>query len=194
MKTQPSHFILRFENECIHHTTPADVVLMDLRMKRVDGIAATRRLRALPAPPQVIVLTTWDVDDAVLAALDAGASGFLLKASSPTEIPFAIRAAMAGDAVLSPRSTRQLLDRLSRDPALTQRQAAEQLVGGLTDRERDVAAAVGRGLTNEEIGAELYMAASTAKSHIANVQTKLDAKNRVGIAVIAERAGLLRPA
>lgn len=173
--------------------SPVDVVLMDLRMPHIDGITATRQLRALPHPPEVIALTTWDVDDAVVGALSAGASGFLLKTASPTEIVGAIRSALAGESVLSPRSARQLLDHLARDAAVEQRHSAQQAVGALTDREREVAAAVGRGLTNDQIGAELYLAAATAKSHIAAIQTKLGVANRVGIAVLAERAGLLRP-
>ena len=174
-------------------TTPVDVVLMDLRMPRVDGITATRQLRVLPHPPQVIALTTWDVDDAVVAALDAGASGFLLKTSSPQEILSAIRATLVGDAVLSPRSTRQLLDHLARDSASEQRREAEQAVGTLTEREREVAAAAGRGLTNKEIGGELYLAEATVKAHLSTIQTKLGVANRVNVAVLAERAGLLRP-
>ncbi len=172
---------------------PVDVVLMDLGMPRVDGIVATKEIRTLPKPPHIIALTTWDVDDAVMAALEAGASGFLLKTSSPQEIIGAIRSVMAGDAVLSPRSTRRLLDQLARDPAVEQRRAAQQAVAGLTDRERDVAAAVARGLTNASIGAELYLAEATIKSHVATIQSKLGVANRVGIAVLAERAGLLRP-
>lgn len=171
-----------------------DVVLVDLRMPRLDGIAATKAIRGLPNPPHVIALTTWDVDDAVMAALAAGASGFLLKTSSPAEIIGAIRSVMAGDAVLSPRSTRQLLDQLGRDPAVAQRRAAEKAVAALTDREREVAIAVARGLTNAAIGAELYLAEATVKAHISTIQTKLSVPNRVGIAVLAERAGLLRPA
>lgn len=169
-----------------------DVVLMDLRMPRADGLTATRRVRALQNPPHVIVLTTWDVDDAVMGALEAGASGFLLKTAAPAEILGAIRAVVAGDAVLSPRSTRQLLDQLRRDPALARRRAASRAVASLTDREREVAAAVGRGLTNAAVGAELYLAEATVKAHVSTIQTKLGASNRVQVAVLAERAGLLR--
>ncbi len=168
-----------------------DVVLMDLRMPRMSGLTATAHVRALPHPPHVIVLTTWDVDDAVMGALEAGASGFLLKTAAPAEIVGAIRAVMAGDAVLSPRSTRQLLDQLRRDPALARRRAAGRAVATLTDRERQVAAAVGRGLTNAAIGAELFLAEATVKAHISTIQTKLGATNRVQVAVLAERAGLL---
>ncbi len=168
-----------------------DLVLMDLRMPGMGGIAATSAIRELPAPPQVIALTTWDVDDAVLAALDAGAAGFLLKTSAPTEIIGAIRAVMAGDAVLSPRSTRQLLDQLGRSSALPQQRAAQQAVAQLTQREREVAVAVARGLTNAAIGAALYLAEPTVKTYVAAIQSKLGVANRVGIAVLAERAGLL---
>ncbi len=175
-------------------TCSADVVLMDLRMPVLDGISATATIRELPNPPQVIALTTWDVDDAVVAALDAGASGFLLKTSAPEEIVHAIRSVMAGDAVLSPRSTRRLLDQLGRDPALQQRRAAKEAVTALTARERDVALAVARGLTNAAIGAELYLAEPTVKAHIAAIQTKLGVTNRVGIAVLAERAALVQHA
>lgn len=172
---------------------PVDVVLMDLGMPRVDGIAATKEIRKLPEPPHIIALTTWDVDDAVMAALEAGASGFLLKTSAPQEIIGAIRSVMAGDAVLSPRSTRRLLDQLARDPATEQRRVAQLAVAALTDRERQVAVAVAQGLTNASIGAQLYLAEATIKSHVATIQTKLGVANRVGIAVLAERAGLLRP-
>lgn len=174
--------------------TSVDVVLMDLRMPGVDGITATRTMRALPNPPDVIALTTWDVDDAVMGALAAGASGFLLKTSSPAEIIGAIRSVMAGDAVLSPRSTRQLLDQLRRDTAVEQRRAAQSVVAALTDREREVAVAVARGLTNAAIGGKLFLAEATVKAHISTIQTKLGVANRVQIAVLAERAGLLRPA
>lgn len=171
-----------------------DVVLMDLRMPRLDGVAATRGVRTLVNPPHVIVLTTWDVDEAVMGALEAGASGYLLKTSAPAEIVEAIRSVMAGDAVLSPKSARHLLDHLARDAAVEQRRDAQASVGALTGREREVAVAVARGLTNAAIGGELYLAEATIKAHIATIQTKLGVANRVGIAVLAERAGLLRPA
>lgn len=171
-----------------------DVVLMDLGMPGVDGIAATRQIDQRPDAPHVIALTTWDVDDAVMSALEAGASGFLLKTSAPDEIIGAIKSVMAGDAVLSPRSTRRLLDQIARDPAVEQRRAAEVAVASLTAREREVAAAVAQGMTNAAIGAQLYLAEATIKSHVATIQSKLGVANRVGIAVLAERAGLLRPA
>lgn len=171
-----------------------DVVLMDLRMPGLDGIAATRSIRALPDPPHVIALTTWDVDDAVLRSLEAGASGFLLKSAAPTEIMTAVRAVVAGDAVLSPRSTRQLLDHLKRDQSVGHRRHAQLALGRLTDREREVCVQVGQGLSNSEIAQRLFIAETTVKAHLSAIQTKLDVRNRVEMAVLAERAGLLRPA
>ncbi|WP_432559627.1 response regulator [Granulicoccus sp. GXG6511] len=173
-----------------HHP---DVVLMDLRLPRVDGITATARVRALPNPPRVIALTTWDVNDAVLRSLEAGASGFLLKSADPKDILRAVRSVMAGDAVLSPRSTRQLLDHLRADDAVGLRRSAESALGALTDREREVSTAVGLGLSNAEIAARLFIAEATVKAHLSGIQAKLGVRNRVEIAVLAERAGLLRP-
>ena len=173
-----------------HHP---DVVLMDLRLPRVDGITATARVRALPNPPHVIALTTWDVNDAVLRSLDAGASGFLLKTAAPADIIAAVRSVVAGDAVLSPRSTRQLLDHLRTEDITGQRRSAETALAVLTDREREVCTAVGLGLSNAEIARRLYIAEATVKAHLSVIQTKLGVRNRVEIAVLAERAGLLRP-
>lgn len=169
-----------------------DVVLMDLRMARVDGIEATRLVRALPEPPHVIALTTWDVDDAVVRTLEAGASGFLLKTTAPTELISAVRAVVDGDSVLSPRSTRQLLDHLGRSTDAGRRREAEHRVAQLTEREHDVVVAIAEGLTNAEAGARLYISEATVKVHLSAAQAKLGAANRVGVAVLAERAGLLR--
>lgn len=173
----------------VHQHRP-DVVLMDLRMPGLDGIAATELLRRLPDPPHVIVLTTWDVNDAVVRSIEAGASGFLLKSASPTEIVGAVRAAMNGDAVLSPRSTRRLLDQWGHRDGQARHQAASAL-GALTERERDVAVAVAHGLTNTEVGQRIHVAEATVKAHLSSIQTKLGVRNRVMVAVLAERAGLL---
>jgi len=170
-----------------------DVVLMDLRLPRVDGITATVRVRALPNPPHVIALTTWDVNDAVLRSLEAGASGFLLKAADPQDILRAVRSVMDGDAVLSPRSTKQLLDHLRAEDSGGHRRSARDALGGLTDREREVCVAVGHGLSNAETAGRLFIAEATVKAHLSAIQTKLGVRNRVEIAVLAERAGLLRP-
>lgn len=177
--------------EAVQRHAP-DVVLMDLRMPRMDGIEATRAVRALPRAPHVISLTTWDVDDAVLRSLEAGAEGFLLKSSSPAEIIGAVKAVVAGDAVLSPRSTRQVLDHLARGGDGRAREEALAAMAVLTERERDVAVAVGHGLSNAEVAERLYVSAGTVKTHLTAIQTKLGVRNRVQVAVHAERAGLLR--
>ena len=177
--------------EAVQRHAP-DVVLMDLRMPRMDGITATRAVRALPRPPHVIALTTWDVDDAVLRSLDAGAEGFLLKSSSPAEIIAAVRAVVAGDAVLSPRSTRQVLDHYGRDENRRAREEAQTALAALTEREREIAVAVAEGLSNAEVAERLYVSPATVKAHLATIQTKLGVRNRVQVAVHAERAGLLR--
>ncbi len=170
-----------------------DVVLMDLRLPTVDGITATARIRALPQPPEVVVLTTWDVDDAVVRALDAGASGFLLKSASPPEILQAVRAVVSGDAVLSPRSTRRLLDQRRADASSTLRTNARQLVASLSPREREVAAQLVLGRTNAEIAGALFVSEGTVKAHLAAIQTKLGVDNRTAAAVIADRADLRPP-
>lgn len=170
-----------------------DVLLMDLRMARMDGVEATQAVRALPDPPQVVVLTSWDVDDAVLRSLVAGAAGFLLKSAGPTEIVDAVRAVAAGDAVLSPQSTRRVLDHIAGEPCDAERRRAEDLAVALSARERDVTVAVGQGLGNAEIARRLYVSEATVKTHLAAAQGKLGARNRVEVAVLAERAGLLRP-
>lgn len=170
-----------------------DVVLMDLRMERMDGIEATRAVRRLTRPPHIIALTTWDVDDAVLRSLDAGAASFLLKSASPAEIIGAIRAVMAGDAVLSPRSTRQVLDHYARNHDPGGRRVAQEAMAGLTDRERDVVLGVGHGLSNAEIAGRLFVSEATVKTHLGSLQAKLDVRGRVQVAVLAERAGLLGP-
>jgi DNA-binding NarL/FixJ family response regulator len=165
-----------------------DVVLMDIRMPKVDGLVATERLRSRRNAPQVIVLTTFNADDYVLRALRAGASGFLLKDTPPRDIMHAIRTVAAGEAMLSPSVTRQLIEHVA-DPAAAERRArARALLDRLTARERDVAGAVGRGGSNAEIGAELGMSVPTVKAHVSRLLTKLDLNNRVQIALLVHDA------
>jgi DNA-binding NarL/FixJ family response regulator len=162
-----------------------DVVLMDLRMPRMDGIAAIGRLQRRRHPPEVIVLTTFDTDDNVLRALRAGASGFLLKDTPPPQIVDAVRRVAAGDPILSPQVTRRLMDRV-----VTEAGAYERALRALSPRERDVVIAVAQGRTNAEIAAELFMSVATVKAHITHILTKLSLGNRTQIALLAHDAGL----
>ena len=170
-----------------------DVVLMDIRMPKLDGLAATRLVRARAAAPQVIVLTTFDDQDHVLTALRDGAAGFLVKDTPPAEILRAIRLVAGGEAMLSPAVTRRLLDHMANDAAPASNSRAIELLGELTDREREVAAAVGQGKSNAEIAAELYMSVATVKAHVSRLLMKLDLDNRVHIALLAHDAGLSSP-
>jgi DNA-binding NarL/FixJ family response regulator len=165
-----------------------DVVLMDLRMPRVDGITATRRLRAGSRPPEIIVLTTFDADENVLGALRAGASGFLLKDAPPAEIAEAIRRVAAGDPMLSPAVTRRLMHRAAAHEDAKQ-QALRQLET-LSPREREVVRAIAEGQTNAEIAASLLMSVPTVKAHVTHVLTKAGLTNRTQIALLAHDAGL----
>lgn len=172
-----------------------DVVLMDIRMPRVDGLAATEALRATADPPEVLVLTTFDADEQVLRALRAGASGFLLKDTPPAEIVAAVRRVAAGEATLSPAVTRRLIAHVTGtapapgpDP---KRERAVRLLDGLSEREREVAVLLGRGRTNAEISAELFMSVATVKAYVSRLLTKLDLNNRVQVALLVQDAGLV---
>ncbi|WP_422751709.1 response regulator [Micromonospora sp. WMMD1219] len=172
-----------------------DVVLMDIRMPRVDGLAATEALRATAEPPEVLVLTTFDADEQVLRALRAGASGFLLKDTPPAEIVAAVRRVAAGEATLSPAVTRKLIAHVTgtapvpgADP---KRERAVRLLDGLSEREREVAVLLGRGRTNAEISAELFMSVATVKAYVSRLLTKLDLNNRVQVALLVQDAGLV---
>ncbi len=165
-----------------------DVVLMDIRMPRLNGLDATRRLLASEDPPRVIVLTTFDADEYVVEALAAGADGFLLKDTPPPEVVDAIRKVAQGDPMLSPAVTRSLIRRVATS---TRSPAAVARLGELTDREREVALAVGRGLSNAEIAAELYLSVPTVKAHVSRLFDKLDVTNRVQIAMCVHDAGLI---
>lgn len=166
-----------------------DVVLMDIRMPELDGISATKQLRELPQPPQVIVLTTFHLDDYVIRALRVGASGFLLKDTPPTDIVNAIRVVATGEAMLSPAVTRTLLARLADTAINDRRAAATARLAALSDREREVAVAVAAGGSNADIAAQLYLSEATVKAYVSRLLTKLDAANRVQIAILVHDAG-----
>ena len=165
-----------------------DVVLMDIRMAEMDGITATAALRRLEQPPQVIVLTTFQADEQVMSALRAGASGFLVKDTPPAEIINAIRLVATGDAIISPSVTRTLLAHFGNTEAAQRRRAATDRLAALTDREREVAAAIGSGASNADVAATLFMSEATVKAHVSRQLNKLDVANRVQIAIVVHDA------
>jgi len=175
--------------EAVRRCRP-DVVLMDVRMPRLDGIAATAAIRGLDAPPSVIVLTTFDLDDHVFGALQAGAAGFLLKDTPPRELVQALRVVASGASMLSPTVTRRLISHFTAGDQPDRRHAARERLAGLTDRESEVLAEVGRGLSNAEIGATLFMSEATVKAHVSRLLVKVAAANRVQLAIVAHDAGL----
>jgi DNA-binding NarL/FixJ family response regulator len=167
-----------------------DVVLMDLRMARIGGIAATRALQARPDAPQVLVLTTFDADDDVLAALQAGAAGFLLKDTPPADIVDAIKKVARGEPLLSPSVTRRLMDLASALYDTSARDLARARLTALTDRERSVALFLGQGLSNAEIGDATYLSTATVKAYVSRLLEKLHLTNRVQIALLVQQADL----
>lgn len=167
-----------------------DIVLMDIHMPVMDGLAATRHVVAQPSPPVVVVLTTFDADEFVYAALRDGASGFLLKDTSPEHLVAGVRAVMAGDRILSAGITRRLIEAYVAAP---DPDAASRATARLSEREQDVLRLVARGRSNAEIGAELFIAETTVKTHIARLLQKLALRDRVQAVVFAYEHGLARP-
>jgi DNA-binding NarL/FixJ family response regulator len=165
------------------------VVVMDIRMPRVDGLEATRRLVAEPPSPRVVVLTTFDLDDYVFAALRAGASGFLLKDSAPEELVSAVRLVAAGDAMLAPPVTRRVIEEFARNTVAPSR-AAE--LDELTPREREVFLLVARGRSNAEIASALFLTEGTVKTHVGHILAKLRVRDRVQAAILAYETGAIR--
>jgi DNA-binding NarL/FixJ family response regulator len=166
-------------------------VIMDIRMPRMDGVEATRHVTALPEPPRVLVLTTFDLDEYAFAALKAGAAGFLLKDAPPAQLVSAIRAVHSGDSVVAPSTTRRLLDQFVPhlpDPDVE----APAVLGNLTEREREVFALVARGLSNGEIAAKLFVSEATVKTHVSCILDKLQVRDRVQAVVLAYESGLVR--
>ncbi len=167
------------------------VVLMDIRMPRLDGLEATEIIGSWTDPPKVIVLTTFDGDDYVARALGSGASGFLLKDTAPAEIIEAIRRVADGDPMLSPSVTARLIAQLTAGAAPDRAREAKSRLDRLTEREHEVAVAVGAGLSNADIAARLYLSVPTVKAHIGRLFTKLEVTNRVQIAICVHDAGLV---
>lgn len=170
--------------------TRCDLVLMDIRMPRLDGIAATRRLRSGPSAPQILILTTYDLDEYVFEALRAGAGGFLLKDAPADQLVAGIRIVAAGEALLAPAVTRRLIEEFARRP--TPLDAPAELKT-LTPREREILTLVARGLSNAEIAEQLVVAESTVKTHVAGILGKLDLRDRVQAVVLAYESGVVRP-
>jgi DNA-binding NarL/FixJ family response regulator len=169
-----------------------DVILMDVRMPRMDGVEACRRL-VEASDAKVVILTTFDLDEHLFAAVRAGACGFLLKASPPEELVTAIRAAHAGNALVEPRMTRRLLDEFARRPAMAPAGQVPARLNELTERELDVLREMARGLSNVEIGKHLYIGEATVKTHVTHILSKLGLRDRIQAVVLAYESGLIEP-
>uniref|UniRef100_A0AAU2V4E1 Response regulator transcription factor n=1 Tax=Streptomyces sp. NBC_00003 TaxID=2903608 RepID=A0AAU2V4E1_9ACTN len=177
----------------ILRATTVDVVLMDVRMPRLDGVEATRRICEAPNPPKVLILTTFDLDEYAFSGLKAGASGFMLKDVPPAELLGAIRSVHSGDAVVAPSTTRRLLDRFAPLlPAAGGKEPEHKQLGKLTEREREVMLLVAQGLSNGEIAARLVLSEATVKTHVGRILTKLELRDRVQVVVLAYETGLVR--
>ncbi|MEU8387086.1 response regulator transcription factor [Micromonospora sp. NPDC048842] len=168
-----------------------DVVLMDIRMPKLDGIAATRQVLAAADPPHVLILTTYDTDENVFDALEAGAVGFLVKDTPPVQLLEAVRSAVRGGAVISPSTTRRLVDHLVA-ARLRRDRPAPTALAALTEREREVLGLIARGCSNREIAGRLHIAELTVKTHVSRVLTKLAVESRVQAAVVAYETGLVQ--
>jgi DNA-binding NarL/FixJ family response regulator len=169
-----------------------DVVLMDIRMPELDGLEATRAITNARIPTSVLILTTFDLDEYVYGALRAGASGFMLKDTMPEDLLAAVRVVATGDALLAPRVTRRLIEQFARQPDVA-RAEPHPGIASLTERESEVLGAVARGLSNAEIAEELFMSHATAKTHVSHLLTKLDARDRAQLVVIAYESGVVTP-
>jgi len=174
--------------EAVRRCQP-DVVLMDIRMPRLDGLAATVALRQLPDPPRIVILTTFDIDDHVFRALQAGADGFLLKDTPPLDLVQAVHVIATGDSMLSPSITRRLIDHVA-ETAPPPAGGTDPRLDDLSAREREVLVELATGASNAEIGATLFMSEATVKAHISHLFTKLGRTNRVQLAILAHDAGL----
>lgn len=172
-------------------TLRPNVVLMDVRMPGMDGIAATDAIVRADPGIRVLVLTTFDLDEYAFAAIRAGASGFLLKDAERHELTAAVRAVHRGDAVLAPRVTRALLDRVAAQPEVAAPASAPDPTAGLTEREREVFLAIGQGLTNGEMAERFFLGESTVKTHVGRILAKLDARDRIHLVILAHEAGLV---
>jgi DNA-binding NarL/FixJ family response regulator len=168
-----------------------DVVLMDVRMPKVDGIEATRRLAAHPGAPRVLILTTFDLDEYVYESLRAGAAGFLLKDAPPARLADAVRTVAAGESLVAPPVTRRLVERFMRRPPPDT--ARRDTFAELTERELDVVKLVARGLANAEIAGELFLSEATVKTHLTRILSKLGLRDRVQVVVLAYESGLVEP-
>jgi DNA-binding NarL/FixJ family response regulator len=182
------------EGVTVTAATAPDVVLMDVRMPGVDGIAATEQIVAAGSPARVLILTTFDLDEYVFAGLRAGASGFLLKDAPPDDLLHAVRTVAAGDAVLAPSATRRLIDRFTDvEAAPTPAVATQDALSELTEREREVFRLVAAGRSNKEIAGELFVSEGTVKVHVSRLLTKLGLRDRVQAVVLAYESGIVVP-